>query len=80
MGLLNKKGFFAWKTTLLLRHTPFPGKALSKMALSSANDRSRKNPEFPYAENYAQCVDIRNELPVIFEQSDFYFLGNAGYY
>jgi hypothetical protein len=27
------------------------------MALSSSNDRSRKNPEFPYAGNYAARVN-----------------------
>jgi hypothetical protein len=57
----------------LLRCTPFPGKRYSKMALSSSNDRSRKNPEFPYAENYAVQVNLENELPSVDEQSDFSF-------
>jgi len=50
-----------------------PGKRYSKMALSSSNDRSRKNPEFPYAENYAGRVDFGNELPSVGKHSDFSF-------
>jgi hypothetical protein len=57
----------------LLPRTPLPGKRYSKMALSSSNDRSRKNPEFPYAENCAVRVNSRNELPSVEERSDFYF-------
>jgi hypothetical protein len=57
----------------LLRCTPLPGKRYSKMALSSSNDRSRKNPEFPYAENYAGRVDLGNELPSVGKHSDFSF-------
>jgi hypothetical protein len=34
-----------------------PHALTSKMALSSSNDRSRKNPEFPYAGNYAARVN-----------------------
>ncbi|VVD30572.1 conserved protein of unknown function [Paraburkholderia dioscoreae] len=64
----------------MLRRTPLTGKPCSKMALSSSNDRSQKNPEFPYAENYAVDVVIRNELPALYGWSHFYFLSNAGYY
>jgi hypothetical protein len=63
--LLNKKGNLGAATASLLRRTPLPGKHCGKMALSSSNDRSRKNPEFPYAENYAGRVDFRNELPLV---------------
>jgi hypothetical protein len=52
-GLLNKKGILGLAAALLLRCTPLPGKRYGKIALSSSNDRSRKNQEFPYAENYA---------------------------
>jgi hypothetical protein len=52
-------------TPPLLRRTPLMGKADGKKALSSSNDRSRKNQEFPWAENYAASTDFRNELPEI---------------
>jgi hypothetical protein len=57
----------------LLRRTALPGKRYSKMALSSSNDRSRKNPEFPYAENYAVGVVLRNELPAVSQAFGFLF-------
>ncbi|WP_147394115.1 hypothetical protein [Paraburkholderia sp. BL23I1N1] len=79
-ALLNKKGFFASSAAPLLRRTSLPGKRCGKIALSSSNDRSRKNPEFPYAENYAVRVNLGNELPSVDEQSDFSFLSNAGNY
>jgi hypothetical protein len=43
------------------------------MALSSSNDRSQKNREFPYAENYALGVNIRNELPELWRAISFLF-------
>jgi hypothetical protein len=56
-ALLNKKGILASTAASLLPRTPLPGKRFSKMALSSSSDRSRKNPEFPYAGNYAVRVN-----------------------
>jgi hypothetical protein len=57
----------------LFRRTPLPGKPSGKMALSSSNDRSQKNREFPYAENYALGVNIRNELPELWRAISFLF-------
>jgi hypothetical protein len=52
---------------------PLSGRHYSKMALSSSNDRSRKNPEFPYAENYAARSISGMNYRRCFEQSDFSF-------
>jgi hypothetical protein len=79
-ALLNKKGILSSTAAPLLRRTPLPGKRYSKMALSSSNERSRKNPEFPYAGNYAAWLNFRNGLPLVDEHSDFCFQSNAGYY
>jgi hypothetical protein len=72
-GLLNKRAILGSAAASLLHRTPLPGMRYGKMSLSSSNDRSRKNPEFPYAENYAGRVDFRNELPSVNEQSNFIF-------
>ena len=76
--LLNRKGDFALGAIPLLPRMSFAGKPLSKMALSSSNDRSAKNPEFPYAENYAAWVEIRNNYRRIDRQTIYFILKEIG--